>query len=128
MTYALRLHPHQDLKTEIENYVKLNQIQAGYVGTCVGSLNQAVIRLADKLEIRQFHKTFEIVSLVGTVSTNGCHLHISLSDDQGAVIGGHLKEGCLIHTTAEIVIVDLPNTRFTREEDPESGFKELVIA
>ncbi len=128
MTYAFRLHPHQDLKTEIENYVKLNQIQAGYVGTCVGSLNQAVIRLADKLEIRQFHKTFEIVSLVGTVSTNGCHLHISLSDDQGAVIGGHLKEGCLIHTTAEIVIVDLPNTRFTREEDPESGFKELVIA
>jgi predicted DNA-binding protein with PD1-like motif len=127
MTHTFRLHPNDDLKVEIEKFVKSHNIEAAAILTCVGSLSQAVIRLADKLEIRKFNKTFEIVSLVGTVSINGSHMHISLSDDQGLVIGGHLKEGCVIHTTAEIVIYEMLKVVFMREMDKQSGFNELIV-
>ena len=43
----------------------------------------------DKQEIKTYNETHEIVSLVGTLSDNDCHLHISLSNKNGNVIGGH---------------------------------------
>jgi predicted DNA-binding protein with PD1-like motif len=64
---------------------------------------------------------------VGTLAVEGCHLHISLSDKNGAVIGGHLKEGCQIFTTAEIVLGEIEDYVFSREQDDATGFKELAI-
>lgn len=125
-THAFRLHPKQDLKLSLESYIKENQILSAVILTCVGSLTSATLRLAGET-IKTFEGPFEIVSLVGTFSSDGCHLHISLSDKNGNTIGGHLKEGCLINTTAEIIIDELKNFIFTREFDNETGFKELVI-
>jgi len=65
---------------------------------------------------------------VGTLSQDGSHLHITLSDEEGNCIGGHVKEGCLVYVTAEIVIVELDGVNFSREFDKETGFKELVIS
>ena len=70
---------------------------------------------------------FEIVSLTGTVSRHGCHLHMALSDHQGNVVGGHVLEGCEVFTTAEIVIGECVNHVFSREHDEETGFDELVV-
>lgn len=125
--YATRLQPNQDLKIALENYVRENKIGAGVILTCVGSLNCATLRMADENVLKTFAGKFEIVSLVGTLSPNGCHLHISLSDKNGNVVGGHLKEGCTIYTTAEIVIGDIKNLTFSRVLDEDTGFKELVI-
>ena len=46
----------------------------------------------------------EILSLSGTLSPDGAHLHIALVDSRGAVIGGHLCVGSLVRTTAELRI------------------------
>jgi len=54
-------------------------------------------------------------------------LHISLSDKDGKIIGGHLKKGCIIYTTAEIVIGEFDNLIFAREQDEKTGFVELVV-
>jgi predicted DNA-binding protein with PD1-like motif len=70
---------------------------------------------------------FEIVSLVGTLSTHGIHLHISISDKDGKTIGGHLEKGCLIYTTAEIVIGVSEDFIFVRTVDENTGYKELEI-
>jgi predicted DNA-binding protein with PD1-like motif len=43
------------------------------------------------------------------------------------VIGGHVKEGCVVHTTAELVIGELEEFIFARELDRETGFDELVV-
>lgn len=64
---------------------------------------------------------------MGTVSINGCHIHISLGDKDGSVIGGHLVEGCLVNTTAEICIEELNEYKFTRELDENTGYKELIV-
>ena len=78
-------------------------------------------------EIREFIGPFEIVSLVGTLSGNKGHLHISLSDAQGHMVGGHVIGGLYIFTTAEIVIGECSDLKFTREHDDTTGFQELTI-
>jgi predicted DNA-binding protein with PD1-like motif len=129
---ATRLKPETDLKVELEKLVVANNISSGYVATCVGSLHKVTIRMAgakpEKQDIRILDGDFEIVSLVGTVSTSGSHLHISVSDTDGNVIGGHLKEGSLVTTTAEVVIGYDENLNFKRVVDPDTGFEELEVS
>ncbi len=43
------------------------------------------------------------------------------------MLGGHLKPGSIIDTTAEIVVGILKDTCFTREVDGETGYLELVV-
>ena len=95
--------------------------------SCVGSLRQAVIRFANQPEGTVFEQLLEIVSLEGTLSQHGVHLHIVVSDSEGQVIGGHLMDGSTIYTTAEIVLGIVPNAIFKREIDPLTGYKELTI-
>jgi predicted DNA-binding protein with PD1-like motif len=125
--YALRLHPDQDLREALDDFSKEYSIRAGVILTCVGSLKHVTLRMADENVIREFDEKFEIVSLVGALSPDGNHIHISLSDKDGKTIGGHLKEGCIIHTTAEIVIAECDGLSFSREFDERTGFDELTV-
>ena len=38
-----------------------------------------------------------------------------------------MRPGCLVNTTAEIVLAELPDTVFTRERDEATGYEELAI-
>ncbi len=125
--YAFRLKPGQDLKKELVAYVNKHHITAGFILTCVGSLQCATLRLADREKPSVHKRKFEIVSLVGTLEPDGGHLHISLSDSTGRTMGGHLMEGSLIYTTAEIVIGVANTLRFTRAMSADSGYEELVV-
>lgn len=126
-TFALRLHPGQDLQRELVAFARANALQAAFVMTCVGSLRQATLRLANKDEASFYEDKFEIVSLVGTISLDGPHLHIALSDGTGRMLGGHVLDGNLIYTTAEIVLGELDHLTFTRPVDPETTYDELDI-
>lgn len=125
--YALRLRPGQDLRQELERFTKERGIRAGFVITTVGSLRKASLRLADRSDATGFEGKFEIVSLVGTLTQDGVHLHASISDGEGKTVGGHLVEGCLVYTTAEIVIGEAAGMEFRRETDAETTYKELTI-
>ncbi len=107
---------------------------AVFLLTCVGSVRSGTLRLAGAaasdadaphhyLTIDSPH---EIVSLVGTACADGCHLHASLADARGGVIGGHVVE-LVVHTTAEIVLGAAPALLFSRELDGATGFKELRV-
>ncbi|HMX40835.1 MAG TPA: DNA-binding protein [Saprospiraceae bacterium] len=126
-THALRLRPGQDLKRSLDEFARAQGLQAGFVLTCVGSLRKAVLRPANQTQPWVREQKFEIVSLVGTLSPDGSHLHVSLSDSTGAAFGGHLLEGCEIYTTAEIVLGEATQLRFRRELDAQTTFKELVV-
>jgi uncharacterized protein len=125
--HALRLKPNQDLKQEIEAFVKKENIEAGWIMTCVGSLTQVNLRYANQPEGTKSNGHFEIVSLVGTVSVNGSHIHLSMSDSLGVTKGGHLLDENLIYTTAEIVIGESKTHVFTREKDGSTPWEELQI-
>lgn len=124
---AFRLLPNQDLKAEISRLCYECDVKAGCIVSAVGSLKHAKIRLADSTKIFESPQKFEIVSITGTISTSGCHIHLSLADSEGKVVGGHLLEGNTIYTTCELVILKLVNTEFKRELDPETGYNELKI-
>ena len=127
-TYTFRLKPQKDLFDEIEVFVAAKNIQAGCVLSSVGSLTHATLRLANREFYTDYEGHFEIVSLTGTVSTNGSHLHISISDGDGKTIGGHLVSGCKVYTTAEIVIAVFENVVYKRELlKDDSGYEELVV-
>ena len=125
--FATRLQPDQDLKNSLKEFVERNDIEAGFVLTAVGSLKQANLRFAGQNTPQLFKENFEIVSLVGTLSLNGSHLHISLANHEGKTIGGHLVEGCMIYTTAEIIIGASQYHRFMRSFDEQTGCLELEI-
>lgn len=126
-TYSVRLKPGQDIKKALETIVQKERIGAGAVLTCVGSLTDVTLRLANQENASEWKGHFEIVSLVGTLSTTGSHLHLSVSDSTGRTIGGHLLDGCRVYTTAELVIGTFPDLNYTREPDPTFGYQELVI-
>lgn len=125
--HVFRLIPGQDLKKVIQSFVEGNLIEAGWILTCVGSLTSAHIRFANQPDGVVFEGHFEIVSLTGTVSINGSHLHISISDETGKTFGGHLLDNSLVYTTAEIVIGETKELIFERRDDGTTKWKELHV-
>jgi len=125
--HAFRILPHEDLKQSIGKFVAAHNIKAGAMITAVGSLEEINLRYANRPSGIVQHGHFEIVSLVGTLGITGCHLHLSVSNEDGQTFGGHLLDGNLVYTTAEIVIASFPGIEFHRENDPAYGFRELVI-
>ena len=125
--HALRLHPGQDVKAAIQEYAVSHEIEAGYVITAVGSVRSLRLRLADRQEATTFEGFHEVVSLVGTFSRHGAHLHMSASDREGLTRGGHLVEGNRVYTTLELVLGEIQGVRFRRQHDPETGWPELHI-
>ena len=123
----LRLRPGEDLRQALEVWMADQSEQAGCVLSAVGSLSQAQLRLAGAAATTTIRGDLEILSLAGTLSADGAHLHIALADASGAVIGGHLASGSLVRTTAELVLALLPEWHFSRELDPATGYAELRI-
>ena len=125
--YVFRLKPGMDLKKSIQQFVEKNHIKAGWIATCVGSLTTYSLRFANQSQISSASGHFEMVSLTGTVSENGSHLHLAVSDSTGKTIGGHLADGNIIYTTAEIVIQSSNRYVFKRENDGTTPWQELKI-
>ncbi|ETX14296.1 DNA-binding protein [Roseivivax halodurans JCM 10272] len=124
---ALRLLPGEDLREAVEEAFSAEPETAGFVAAAIGSLSAARIRPAGRNDALMLAEPLEIVSLSGTLSPDGAHLHIAVADARGTMTGGHLLPGCAIRTTAEIVIALLTDLRFSRPQDPATGYNELVI-
>ena len=125
--YTFRLKPEQDLFDSIQAFAMEQGVQAGCILSGVGSLSHATLRLADRQYNSEYEGPFEIVSITGTVSIHGSHLHISISDGDGKTIGGHFESGCKIYTTAEIVIAVFHDVVYKREFAEDSGYEELTV-
>ena len=125
--HCVRLRRGDDLMLSIKELCREKHIAAGVVLSAVGCISEGRVRDASGVTIREIRDHCEIVSLDGTVSAQRCHLHISLSKEDLSTIGGHLVSGCIINTTCELVIAELPGVRFGVEEDPETGYDELIF-
>ena len=129
--HAVRLTPGSDLKAELERLTRERALAAGCILTCVGSLSRARLRMpggpGEAEAFGTWEEPMEIVSLAGTLSPDGLHVHVSLSRRDGACVGGHLVEGCTVRTTAELVIAELPYLEFRRPPDLATGYRELSV-
>ena len=129
---AIRMHRGQDLKAEIERFVADNKLSSATIISAVGSLEGVRMRMAgaqpSEQDIRNYDGSYEIVSLIGNLGAGRTHVHIAVSDREGAVIGGHLKEGSVVHTTVELVLAVDDDLVFSEEIDPKTGFGELKVS
>ncbi len=125
--HCVRLHRGEDLMKSIAQLCREKNICAGFVASGVGCISKGRIRDASGVTIREITEDCEIVSLNGTVSANRCHIHIAVSKEDMTTIGGHLCEGCIINTTCELIIAELPEVFIEVEDDPETGYDELIF-
>ena len=125
--HSIRLHRGDDLLLSIRELARQKHIAAGVVLSGVGCISRGRLRDASGITIREISEHCEIVSLNGTVSENRCHLHIALSKEDLSTLGGHLCPGCIINTTCELVIGEIPGIRYGVEEDPETGYDEILF-
>lgn len=123
----LRIGAGADLHAELDAVLARHGMAAGFVLQGIGSLHVARIRFAGRPGFTELRGDLEIVSLGGSLSPDGPHLHVAVADADGRVSGGHMGPGCIVRTTAEVLVALLPDHRFGREDDPATGYKELFI-
>ena len=126
-TLPLRLSPGDDLRAALSDAVAAQGAAAAFVVAGIGSLREARLRFAGRDELHHTVGDLEILTLSGTLGEGGPHLHASLSDAHGRVFGGHVAPGCLVRTTAEVLLALLDDVRFAREPDAATGYAELAI-
>lgn len=120
-----RLIPNTDLKIFMRDWALKNSVRAATVISSVGSLKSVHLRLANTDKVFQSSEPHEIISLNGTLSLAGLHLHMAVADASGVTWGGHLLDGNIVYTTCELILLEIPNFEFLREKDPQTGFLEL---
>lgn len=123
----LRLLPGMDLRKALESIVTARNCRAAFVVAGIGSLRDVRLRLAGANEAKTFEGDLEILTIAGSVSGGGSHLHMTVANAEGSVFGGHVAYGCAIRTTAEVLLALFSEWSFTRELDPTTGYAELVI-
>lgn len=129
---ALRLLPGEDVLPALRQFVQQHHLQAAFIAGCVGSLTDVALRYAGQSYAGEkgvdlLSGKFEVVSLIGTLDAKGEHLHLAVSDEKGAMTGGHMMDGCTVRTTLELVIGELEQVTFQRETCALSTYEELVV-
>lgn len=135
----LRLAPGADLRRALEAALAQDAgaaadapasptaVVPAFVLAGIGSLVDARLRFAGESEVSVVPGPLEILTLTGSVCADGAHLHMSVSNRQGEVRGGHVGYGNLVRTTAEVLLMPLEDWLLTREVDALTGYKELQI-
>jgi len=124
---ALRLLPGEDLIAGLRAQMARHGLQAAWIAGAVGSLTHANLRYAAQPDGTLLEGAFEVIALGGTLDPECEHLHLSISDKQGLMRGGHVLPGCRVRTTLELVVGELEAYRFGRAPCPQSGYEELLI-
>lgn len=127
-TYAFRLHRGDDLRLALARFARENHLRGAVILSCAGCLSHWRLRDASGVNIQEKTEPVEIVSATGTLSQDRLHLHLSLSREDLSTIGGHLAEGCIVNTTAEIVLLELEDVAFGAAYDADTGYDELTIS
>ena len=102
-TLPLKLGPGSDLRRSLEQ-LAIEQGAAGFVLGVVGNLSRAAFQCAGRSGPTILEGDLEIITLQGTVAPGGVHLHLSFSDSDCQVWGGHLEPGTLVLKGADLLV------------------------
>jgi predicted DNA-binding protein with PD1-like motif len=125
--WPVRLQPGDDLRLALQAVVAARGLSAAFVLAGIGSLRDAQLRLAGATQPITLPGDVELLSLSGSIAANGSHLHMSVADAGGRVHGGHVAPGCIVRTTAEVLLQLLSGWDFRRAPDAGTGWAELQI-
>ncbi|NLY08899.1 MAG: DNA-binding protein [Tissierellia bacterium] len=115
-TIMLRVDYGEELVSSIEKVCREENVKLATVAG-IGAFDSVEIGVYDvptrNYEILTFNQFFELTSLLGNITTKDGdfygHYHVTIGDEEGVVMGGHLKSG-IIGGTGEIAITILDGT------------------
>ena len=128
---AVRLYAGENFIKELSEAFRNTEKNTGIVLSAAGMMKDAKLGYfmgGGEYRENVFSIPREIVSLTGNLvsSSDGFfgHLHVSLADDDGKVVGGHLHRA-MVHGTGEVFvyICDMNITRKMEEETKLKGLK-----
>ena len=99
----LKLAPGSDLRLSLEELAQRDGI-SGFVLGVVGNLTKASFQCPGQAEPTVLEGDLEVITLNGTFSPEGVHLHLSLSDGACQVWGGHLEPGTIVQKGLDLLI------------------------
>ncbi|MEB3234361.1 MAG: DUF296 domain-containing protein [Cyanobacteriota bacterium] len=99
----LHLEPGADVRRSLEALAR-QQGASGFVLSVVGNLSQAAFQCPGRSQPTVLQGELEIITLQGTLSPQGVHLHLSFSDPDCQVWGGHLEPGTLVLKGADLLV------------------------
>jgi uncharacterized protein len=99
----LHLEAGSDVRRSLEQ-LALEHNAGGFVLSVVGNLSQAAFACPGKSAPTVLAGELEIITLQGTISPDGVHLHLSFSDASCQMWGGHLEHGTLVLRGADLLV------------------------
>jgi predicted DNA-binding protein with PD1-like motif len=117
-----------DLRSELERLAQADPQFCGFIVCGIGSLDSPVLRFADQPQGTVLAGAQEVITLSGSLSRDGAHLHLVVADGEGRTLGGHLCHGSRVRTTMEILLLSPEGWQLGRERDPATGHLELTIS
>lgn len=99
----VHLEAGADLRGSLEE-LALQQQASGFVLSVVGNMSQACFACPGHDEPTVLQGELEIITLQGTLSPDGVHLHLSFSDPGCQVWGGHLEHGSRVLKGADLLV------------------------
>lgn len=123
--HVLRLEPGAEVRGSLRDWSEQMGLQAAVITSAVGSLSTAHLRYAGRADGVVTSTDLEVLSLSGTLSVHGMHLHLSVADREGRMLGGHMLDGCIVRTTLELAVQEVDGVSLPRSKDPATGYDEL---
>lgn len=128
-----RAESGEDILEAIEKAAVDNGIRTGQF-SAIGALSKATLGFFNR-ETASYQETtidndLEIVSCTGSVSTfeggTTVHAHIAVADAHGVCYGGHVRKGCKVSVTFEIIFIEMER-EIRRKRDRATGLNLMDI-
>ena len=123
-----RLPKGEDLLQALEKLCQEHQISLGEL-RALGAVTRARVGYYNQEERKYYFLDFdqhlEILALVGNISIRDgkpmVHAHVTLADEAGRAIGGHLAEGTPVFACEYVIHEYLADQTLARQNDPATG-------
>lgn len=130
--HVLAFESGDDFPRPLEDYADEHRIGAAQV-VAIGAFSSATIAYYDPsikgYQEQKIDEQCEVLSLVGNISSfegsPRMHLHVTMSQPDGSVIGGHLIRA-VVRPTLEVILTALPMV-LERSEDEGTGLPLLDL-
>ncbi len=122
----LKLAPGSDLRLTPEELARRAGI-SGFVLGVVGNLTQASFQCPGQANPTVLEGDLEVITLNGTLSPEGVHLHLSLSDGACQVWGGHLEPGTIVQKGVDLLIGVLEQRDNSPEQQSSTPRLEIAV-
>jgi uncharacterized protein len=118
--HVLQYDPGDDLLGGVNEFVDLSGVHNGVVVSGIGTLRETALHMVTTTTFPPVEtfptypdKAIELTSMQGVIASGAAHIHMTVSDDAGAV-GGHLEPGCIVLYLAEVVVLEFRGLELAR--------------